>query len=164
VASAEIYANHLHLAPDRWTCQHLITQFLQAGCSSWHWMNTVKTRTCYTERWYKLADQKTQTRLTIGAFLDKLWPHMGSKRHSLTLYAGITCNEFTTLYLSSAVPDLHYKCGRPVSHECGSKAMAATYFHFPLSSDAFPCVSCKLAATLCGSRLGVQSAPLIMMS
>ena len=27
VASAEPYANHLHLAPDRQPCQHLITRF-----------------------------------------------------------------------------------------------------------------------------------------
>jgi len=27
VASAGLYADHLHLAPDRWPCQHLITQF-----------------------------------------------------------------------------------------------------------------------------------------
>ena len=35
VASAGPYANNLHLAADRLPHQHLITQFLQAGCSSW---------------------------------------------------------------------------------------------------------------------------------
>ena len=36
VASAGPYANSLHLDPD----QHLIAQFLQAVCSSWHPTNT----------------------------------------------------------------------------------------------------------------------------
>ena len=36
VASAGPYANNLHLALDRLPHQHLITLFLQAGCSSWH--------------------------------------------------------------------------------------------------------------------------------
>jgi len=36
VASAGPYANHLHLAPDRQPCQHLITHFLQVRCSSHH--------------------------------------------------------------------------------------------------------------------------------
>jgi len=40
VASAGPHANNLHLAPDRQPHQHLITQFLQAECSSWH------TQTC----------------------------------------------------------------------------------------------------------------------
>jgi len=34
VASAGPHANHLHLAPDRQSCQYLTTQFLQAGCPS----------------------------------------------------------------------------------------------------------------------------------
>jgi len=34
VASAEPYANSLHLAPGRSPCQHLVIQFLQAACSS----------------------------------------------------------------------------------------------------------------------------------
>jgi len=29
-SSAELYANHLHLTPDRYLCQHLTSQFLQA--------------------------------------------------------------------------------------------------------------------------------------
>ena len=32
----------LHLAPDRKPRQHLMTQFLQAGCSSWRKSNSVK--------------------------------------------------------------------------------------------------------------------------
>jgi len=36
------YANNLHLAPDWLPHQHLITQFLQAGCSSWRPTNSVK--------------------------------------------------------------------------------------------------------------------------
>ena len=36
------HANNQHLAPDRETHQHLITQFLRAGCSSWCPTNTVK--------------------------------------------------------------------------------------------------------------------------
>jgi len=42
VASAGPYANNLHLAPDRQPHQHLITHFLQAGCSSWRPTNSVK--------------------------------------------------------------------------------------------------------------------------
>jgi len=34
VALAGPYTNNLHLAPDRQPHQHLISQFLQAGCSS----------------------------------------------------------------------------------------------------------------------------------
>jgi len=43
VASAGPYANNLHLAPDKQPRQHLITQFLQAGCSSQCPTNSVKT-------------------------------------------------------------------------------------------------------------------------
>jgi len=42
VASAGPYANTLHLAPGIQPCQHLITQFLQASCNSWHPTNSVK--------------------------------------------------------------------------------------------------------------------------
>jgi len=42
VTSARPYANHLHLAPDRYPLQHLITQFLQIGCSSLRPTNSVK--------------------------------------------------------------------------------------------------------------------------
>ena len=42
--------NHLHVAPDRQPCQHLITQFLQAGYSSWrpptvskHWRQSCRS-------------------------------------------------------------------------------------------------------------------------
>jgi len=42
VASAGPYANSLHLAPDRQPHQHLVSQFLQAGCSSWPPTNIVK--------------------------------------------------------------------------------------------------------------------------
>jgi len=34
VASAVTCANDLHRDPDRQPCQHLLNQFLQAGCSS----------------------------------------------------------------------------------------------------------------------------------
>ena len=60
VPSAGPYANHLHLAPGRWPHQHLITQYLQAGCSSWHPTDSVKalkasldTNTIDTDRWSK---------------------------------------------------------------------------------------------------------------
>ena len=43
VASAGQYANNLHLAPDRYH-QNLITQFLQAGCSSCRPTNSVKAQ------------------------------------------------------------------------------------------------------------------------
>jgi len=43
VALAGPYANNLHLAPDRQPHQHLITQFLQARCSSWHRTNSAST-------------------------------------------------------------------------------------------------------------------------
>jgi len=39
LASAGPYADHLHLDPDRQPHQHLITQFLQAGC----YVHEVKT-------------------------------------------------------------------------------------------------------------------------
>jgi len=42
VASAGPYANDLHLDPERWPHQHLITQFLQTGCSSWRPTNSFK--------------------------------------------------------------------------------------------------------------------------
>ena len=42
VASAGSYTNSRHLAPDRKPHQHLITQFLQAECSSWRPTNSVK--------------------------------------------------------------------------------------------------------------------------
>ena len=42
VASAGPYANNLHLAPNRQPHQHLITQFLQAGCSSRRPTNSIK--------------------------------------------------------------------------------------------------------------------------
>ena len=44
VASAGPYANNMHLAPDRQPHQHLITQFLQTGCSSWCQTNSVKLK------------------------------------------------------------------------------------------------------------------------
>ena len=43
VASAGPYANNLHLATEsRQPHQHLITQFLKAGCSNWRPTNSVK--------------------------------------------------------------------------------------------------------------------------
>jgi len=42
VASAVPHANNLHLTPDRYPRQHLITQFLQARCSSRCADNSVK--------------------------------------------------------------------------------------------------------------------------
>jgi len=41
VASVGPYAS-LHLAPDRYPCQHPTTQFLQAGCPSCRPTNSVK--------------------------------------------------------------------------------------------------------------------------
>jgi len=43
LTSAEPYADHLHLTPHRWPCQHHIRHFLQARCSSWCPTNNVKT-------------------------------------------------------------------------------------------------------------------------
>ena len=42
VASAGPYANNLLLASDREWHQHIISQFLQAGCSSWRPTDSVK--------------------------------------------------------------------------------------------------------------------------
>jgi len=42
VASAGPYANNMHLASDREPHQHLITHFLQTGCSSWRPTNSVR--------------------------------------------------------------------------------------------------------------------------
>jgi len=36
------YANHLHLAPDRWPRQYLTTQFLPAECPSCHPTNSIE--------------------------------------------------------------------------------------------------------------------------
>jgi len=41
VASAGLYANNLYLAPDREHKHTIITQFLQARCSSWRPTNGV---------------------------------------------------------------------------------------------------------------------------
>jgi len=46
------YANNLHLAPDRQLHQHLITQFLQAGCSSRRTTNSVKALTALVSKQY----------------------------------------------------------------------------------------------------------------
>jgi len=51
VVSARPYANNLHLTPDRHPHQHLITRFLQAGCSSRLPANSVKALTALV---YKL--------------------------------------------------------------------------------------------------------------
>jgi len=42
VASVGPYANHLHHTADRQPHQHVITQFLQAGCPSYCPTNSVK--------------------------------------------------------------------------------------------------------------------------
>ena len=55
VASDGPYANNFHLAVDRQPHQHLIAQFLQAGCSSWHPVNSVKALNCYN--WFKCGVQ-----------------------------------------------------------------------------------------------------------
>jgi len=50
VASAGPYANNLHLTADRQPHQHLITQFLQTGCSSWRATNSVNALLhCYIQ-------------------------------------------------------------------------------------------------------------------
>ena len=66
VASAGPYADNLHLAPDRWPHQHLITQFLQAGCPSCRPSNSVKA--LKAENWqknrqqvYRLSGRKNET-------------------------------------------------------------------------------------------------------
>jgi len=48
MASVGPYANNLHLAPDR---QHLVTQFLQAECSSWRPTNSVRELKAINEYW-----------------------------------------------------------------------------------------------------------------
>jgi len=50
VASAGPYANNLHLASYRQPHQHLISQCLQAGCSSWCPTNGVKALKAITEK------------------------------------------------------------------------------------------------------------------
>jgi len=47
VASAGPYANHLHLAPDRYPHQYLTTQFLQARCTSCHPTNSINALKAY---------------------------------------------------------------------------------------------------------------------
>jgi len=51
LTSAGPYANNLHLAPDGYPRQHLITQFLQARCSSRCPVNSVKALMA-TELWH----------------------------------------------------------------------------------------------------------------
>jgi len=51
VASAKPYANHSHVAPDRYKPrQYLTTQFLQAGCPSCHPTNSVKALKAITAK------------------------------------------------------------------------------------------------------------------
>ena len=71
VASAGPYANNLHLAADNHTSTP--PQFLQAGCSSWHPTNSVKSLKAYTCPFYHLL------------FVTWLYPH-------LTLGHWTTCN------------------------------------------------------------------------
>jgi len=64
VASAGPYANNLHLASDRQPHQHLITEFLQAGCTSGRPINGVEAlKANHTELKYK-QNQKHQ-QLTV---------------------------------------------------------------------------------------------------
>jgi len=62
VASAGPYANNLHLAADRQPHQHLITQFLQAECSSSRPTDNVKA----PESWY--THTETKLVLVIDSF------------------------------------------------------------------------------------------------
>jgi len=41
MASAGPYPNQLHFSPDRWPCQYLTTQFLQARCHCCHPNNSI---------------------------------------------------------------------------------------------------------------------------
>jgi len=54
VASAGQYANNLHFAPDRQPHQHLITQVLQAGCSSSCPANSIKALKATLKFLYKI--------------------------------------------------------------------------------------------------------------
>ena len=55
VAPAGPYENNLHLDADRYPHQHLITQFLQAGCSSWCPTNSFKALKAMPEHYkYKI--------------------------------------------------------------------------------------------------------------
>jgi len=64
VASAEPYANNLHLASHRQPHQHFITEFLQAGCTSRRPINGVEAlKANHTELKYN-QNQKHQ-QLTV---------------------------------------------------------------------------------------------------
>jgi len=69
VASAGPHENNLHLAPDRQPHQHLITEFLQAGCSSWRTTNSVKALKTKKNNKITCRQNQTQTSLTcLGYF------------------------------------------------------------------------------------------------
>ena len=66
VVSARLYANNLHLAPDRLPHQHTIAQLLQAGCSSWRLANSVKARrACMHARTHARTHTHTHSRLMV---------------------------------------------------------------------------------------------------
>ena len=84
VASAEPYANNLHLAPDRQPHKHLIIQFLQAGCSFWRPTNNVK-------HWRQTG---TASHIPHNEWRDCQQKHVGSKlQHNKILsrfFSGLT--------------------------------------------------------------------------
>jgi len=63
------YANNLHLAPDRQPHQHLITQFLQAGCSSRRTTNSVKALTALVSKQYTSKKPFTHRLLSGSTWL-----------------------------------------------------------------------------------------------
>jgi len=75
VASAGQYANHLHLAADRYPLQHLITQFLQTGCSSWCLTIVVKALKPISvkELWVYVFILQPFNCIDVGSLLSILW-------------------------------------------------------------------------------------------
>ena len=71
VASAGPYANNLHLAPDIQAHQHLITQFLQAGCFSWRSTNSVKALKVFIKKYGNIFFIKQM--LTHGCSIWPMW-------------------------------------------------------------------------------------------
>jgi len=89
IASAAPCSNHLHLSPDRWSYQHLTTQFfLLTGCSSWCPTNGVKVLNTITAS-HKGDNQKGQ----IFAFDNPIFVKghnipVGSRTKSVTRWSG----------------------------------------------------------------------------
>jgi len=87
VASAGPYANNLHLAPERYPHQHLIIQFLQAGCFAFPF--TTHIFTISADKWIPcLKDNGAQQhnwQRSSSSFLRPMSLHRESKKQDTKL-------------------------------------------------------------------------------